>query len=356
MTVQVQQVREKANPLNAVIRGLQAVSGVLNVKSQLEQAEHLSAQREQEAEAQRFAAQDVTKASDIEKGLRAGMIQRAEPGMKGAITRRVEAAGPSLDGAIPFTEERFITKEELQRQEKIKKENERFIAQEEKETARFNQKLADNAAKRFDANTKEDKKAVKKVRQVADLYNKDDVTSADDISVINLWARILSPGIVTDTDFNRALQSGGKFEQLKGWFDKIEGQGFLTPEQRAEVLQAVRAASASHIDNLNAEVRDAKQLAERKGFDFRDVVGEEVLDNFQATDNIFAEALGRMRPQGQGQARPGQALSAPAAAPAVSPEVQQKINERNEIQRMLQQKAQQRKGEQLKQPGFIGSM
>ena len=50
MAVAVQRPRQQTDDLTTVLRGLQVVSGVLNIKDQLGQAERLKAQQERQAQ------------------------------------------------------------------------------------------------------------------------------------------------------------------------------------------------------------------------------------------------------------------------------------------------------------------
>lgn len=75
-----------------------------------------------------------------------------------------------------------------------------------------------------------------------------------DLAIVNTFMRMLSPGIVTEQDYNAATASGGFLDQIKTLKSKVEAGSLLTPEQRTKFTSLAK----KYADNAVAQ--SEKQL------------------------------------------------------------------------------------------------
>lgn len=122
----------------------------------------------------------------------------------------------------------------------------------------------------YQLQTKPQREVIDKYRQATSLV-KEGTVSADN-ALINVFARALSPGIVTNNDFEQAVKAGGLPEQAKAYWDKLKGQGTLTPEQRQEVLGALKGMASGEAQVFSKVQSDYAERAKRAGVKVEDVI------------------------------------------------------------------------------------
>jgi len=171
--------------------------------------------------------------------------------------------------------------EKLKRVAEKQKEDKKFQFDTDKEDFDRENALRDE----FTKNITPLRETIAGYRKAKKLVDQDNV--AGDTGLINVYARILSPGIVTENDFLRAVESGGLPEQFKAYMDQISGKGRLTPAQRKEIEGAIRSMSTSAADEYKTQTDYYTGLAKQ----YKGVKPERVISKF-GFDKDIEELLG----------------------------------------------------------------
>lgn len=131
----------------------------------------------------------------------------------------------------------------------------------------------------FTTNTKPAIDLMQKYKQINKLAKVG--TTAGDTGLINMMARMLSPGIVTAQDYIEQQKTGGSVEQFKAYLDQIAGNGKLTPAQREEIKQATRGIAQSAAQEYQAQAGAYGGLAGKHG-----IKSDRVITDFGYGDTI----------------------------------------------------------------------
>jgi hypothetical protein len=344
---QQQRKREepKKDPLDDVLKGLQVVSGALNVTDKIQKIDEFKKQNELAEQARIREQEGIVSTPGLAKSFQGdqAFTPTQEEIDRGALvqTARVEAPGPVTEEGVPaFTEEQFITGKERLRIDKERKLEEKAEADRVRLADKEKGEREKQLRKEFNSFTAGKETAyankLEDLKTVADLYSKNKITTSDDIAVINKFARLLSPGIVTTQDFDNIKRTGGYPEEVQAYIARIRGEGELTPEQRREVLATVERMALSPSQAYQRRVDEYVELAKRNDADVDDVVTnsrrnlvKNVMSGFEdARKNLGIPTQGT--PQNiaaQPAARPS-GIEPQASAEGLSPELKAKIERR----------------------------
>jgi hypothetical protein len=306
--VVVPAMREKKDPLESIMRGLQIASSIYGIKSNMDQAER---QEKADAQAEEDRASAKKKEDDIARGVMTPM-QRA------AMAKDFEEVDGGTPGAIPA----FV------RDAKTGQETPLFLkarGKDVKPTGPKTEKVGDTlvqldeatgkwkpvysapakaapppkditVAERNTLQTQYDRDlGTRKNRMVLEAY--DDATSlvkdpspASDQALIFAYMKSLDPNsVVRESEAESAQALGGMMERAKAWYAKNAGESGLTDAQRKDLVSQIRKladAAAKRQDGVDKQFTD---LAGRRGVDTRDLrfIGRPVIgDDPKAPEKI----------------------------------------------------------------------
>jgi hypothetical protein len=295
MAVAVAQPAQKKDPLDIIMQGLSIARDVYGIKADMQKSEILS----KTAEREDLAAKDLQAQKSWESQGNLTPAKFNEALLSGA--QEVQAGTP---GAVKVnvgnrqgTAEKFVLPSSLAATERARKIADAAF---DKEKLKEGKKNTDDLRGEFQTIVDKGGDAsltgtMRKARQVTNLLSADrELTGADDIALINIFSRMLSPGLVTTSDFDNAQRVGGYPEQVKAYVSKVIGDGELSPQQRAEILQSVEGMMEGAISDFESYVKHYGQLAERRGIDLDDVINIETRELPKTVSEGFSKARERL--------------------------------------------------------------
>lgn len=289
MVVAVQRPERKRDPLEIIAQGLQVAGGILGIKESFERSDLRELQTKREQTQFDLAQEELTRKKE-------GRLSPEEFANIRTKYTPVEEGTPGAFGGFSYEGKPQFLKPTSEITTERQLEAAKTAA--EKEAAKARQKREDDLRKEFDARIEKPNgplAQLRKSRQIVDIYNKDSTLStADDVAAINLFARILSPGIVTTTDYENVRAIGGYPEKAKGFIDRIRGQGELTPIQRAELVNSVKSLSQGPINEFNSFAEAYKRLATQDEVDVNDVVAPEKIDFIGTLESKIESAFQKL--------------------------------------------------------------
>lgn len=298
MVVAVQRPERKRDPLEIIAQGLNVASGILGIKESFERSDLREAQLAA-AKATELNQQDKLKAQIAERErIQSGQLNAPEfAAMREKFTPVAEGTKGAIGGFTYQGQPQFFRPtSEITTESQLAAAN----TAREKQLAKDRQKREDDLRGEFDARIEKPNGPItqlRKVRQIVDIYNKkEDLSKADDVAAINLYSRLLSPGIVTTTDFENVQRVGGYPEQAKAYIEQIRGTGQLTNLQRSEILAAVESMSQGPLNEFNTFADTYSRLAKEGTLpvDVGDVVAPEKVDFVNSIGDKFNEAYQRL--------------------------------------------------------------
>lgn len=114
-------------------------------------------------------------------------------------------------------------------------------------------------------------------RKVADLYGtvvaaSEDPSPAGDLSLIFAYMKVLDPGsVVREGEFANAQNTGSIPQRVWAQYNKVLKGTRLTPEQRADFLNAATRIAKQRWQKLQGVVQRYEQIASRRGIEGEDV-------------------------------------------------------------------------------------
>lgn len=213
---------------------------------------------------------------------------------------RLKAMQAATSPFPQIQEQGKILLEQMDRQDNIQRDNmrrleERALAAQAKgvESKKTEFSQANTLRDELTQITKPSREVIDKYRQASSLIKNDN--SASDVGLINLFARALSPGIVTDNDFQQAIKTGGLPQQVIAYWRTASGGGRLTSAQRAEILSSIKGLAAAEANNFMKIQSDYAERAKRYNLKPEDVIprfgAEDVIKELKAETNIVPPEL-----------------------------------------------------------------
>jgi hypothetical protein len=309
----INQPQKRESDLDVVMKGLQIINGFMDIKKTMDYGDELKLKQAEAEQVGKLREMQLKQGqAELDKGDRLGrgeflpgeIIEQQAAGKfmpavggKGDINV-MEARGQGQIGpaATPRTftspgafkqyddqralalQQQKSTQEQAEKSTKDKQEINRITSDRRKE---FIARIED---------TDGPIRNLRNVRKAADVYSKDSIGISDDIAVINVYSRLLSPGIVTDTDFNNAAKAGGLPQQAQAFYDTLTGQGRLTDEQRSELLQTIQSIGSGFSDEFNKTANAYRAQAVKEGLDPEDVVTSDRAEFVADIDGRFTAA------------------------------------------------------------------
>lgn len=267
MTVQINQPRPRENPLDTVVKGLQVVGGVLNIKNTLAEAERDKARFEAEQQSQAEAKQGLFTPGDIQKGILSGAVIPAQKGMAGAIPLRVRSSGPAdQSGLLPSQEEYVLPSAVVKRQAE---ERQQQLA----ETDRVNKAKID-AVQDFEKKpqVKDSTDAFSRSKLVDDLLAQNS-PQTDQIALRQLFRLSGDVGAIRDSDIDALGRDRSVWQRAKGTLLELSEGAALTPEARERVRQGLKIMQDHHRAILS---KQAESFSKSRAADIRGVNSEDL--------------------------------------------------------------------------------
>lgn len=301
----INQPQKRESDLDIVIKGLQAIGGIMDIRKTYEEAEKIKAVQEQELATKKKEADELDRkrANKLYTGEITSLLgdKKIVPVPEGA-TGDVNIMEQRAPGEIGVAEtprtfmsqgayEQYTGKQsQLLQQKKTEQEQSEKSTKNQQEINR----IASERRKEFTSRVEDTDgpmKNLRGVRKAADIYSRDGLGVSDDIAVINVYARLLSPGIVSDNDFNNAAKAGGLKEQAQAYYDTAIGQGKLTEKQRAELLQTIQSIGSGYSDEFRKTAEAYRAQAIKEGLDPEDVVTPDRMEFVSDIDSRFTKAF-----------------------------------------------------------------
>lgn len=281
-----EQKKEKRDPLDVIIQGLQLAQGItgvgVNVQSIREKQQNITTTEQKEADAQAGIVDSAGLAGMHEKGFRP-----VPEGTAGAVpvTHRQGDKSTPLLMAIQPKEEKPTPLQQITTTGPDGKPLIKFVKATEgaafpgyREPKEPKQAKDITVQERNTLQTQYDRDlSTRKNRMVLEAY--DDATSlvkdpspASDQALIFAYMKSLDPNsVVRESEAESAQALGGMMERAKAWYAKNAGEAGLTDSQRKDLvtqIQKLAGAASKRQDNVDKQFTD---LASRRGVDTQDL-------------------------------------------------------------------------------------
>jgi hypothetical protein len=299
MAVQVFQPQRQESDLDQILRGLQLVGGVLNIKNEIAEAERLKAQEERNAQ----AGTREQEAFDLSKQAAARKLEKEERLARGELTpfEAAEAglveAPKGMVGGIPVREARLagdigpsaglvrsmIPRSELQAMQQAQaKAEESRIAEIDRVKSAVKEANIEFEKK---PQTRDSTDAFARAKLVDDLLS-EQTAQSDEIALRQLFRMSGDVGAIRDQDIQALGSDPSVYQQFKSTYGRLKEGDVLTPESREAVKSGLRVMQAHHAKKLE---NSAKSFSKKFASSTRGVSDEDVFKGLEIGDLLGSE-------------------------------------------------------------------
>ena len=276
-------MREKKNPLDDVVRGLQIAQGIYGIKTDMAKLEeHATAVKEAET-AKKDVARGLTTPAELAKlGATHNLAEAETPGAVKLFIKTPEGgektyfATPRVKAESAKT--RAITTRNPDGSEKIEivpdVVGSSFASSAPREKAPKDITVAERnrLQDQYDRDPE-----VKKTKQVLDSWNTTqqllkDPTPASDQALIYAYMKALDPGsVVRESEAETAQALGGLMERAKARFAELAGSGRLSDAQRQDLAAKIQDLAVAASQRQSQIDEQFLGLASRRGVERDDL-------------------------------------------------------------------------------------
>lgn len=247
MTVAVQQPQRRESDLDTILKGLQVVGGIFDIKNQMAKAEALKQEQDMrqsafqdEKQRQSLADQGIMTPGEYQKGLLAGAYvpsKQEQGGLPVQVGPSIGQAGPANQMFVKTSGQ--LKSEELAAQKEANAIKEAAAIAEKKKDTSFNR--AEKLSSQFRNASKDSYSAITGLKKLEAAAETPNPTGATDVSLVFGFMKSIDPNsTVREGEFATAEQAGGIDDRVLNIYNKLLKGERLTPEQRADFLRAGR--------------------------------------------------------------------------------------------------------------------
>jgi len=269
-----QQQRQKDDPFDKIIKGLQIASSVFGIKSSLEQSEARAQQQQRTQQLIELGDIEIEQAKRKAERESLGSIT---PGQQRQLFTDIKPEGIDVQkrDVLVQTPEGETSQLKLysidEINEKITKNA--LLAEKSAERAKTKSKEEDALRKEYLKPSQTTFEALTGLKKVESAATNPNPTGATDVSLIFGFMKTIDPGsTVREGEFATAENTRGIPEEIRSRYNKIVSGERLSTQQRANFLVEARRQALGRLE-LQKIIDDRyTNLSERRGLDVIDVV------------------------------------------------------------------------------------
>jgi len=280
MVVAVQQPQRKESDIDQIIKGLQIVGGIFNIKAQMDQAEQLKIERDRQAKADTMQQEEIAfqkgererKAAgiftpgEISEAQIAGQLLPAQQG-KGDINileqRKQGEIGPAAEPRN--FQSRYAAEREtlLAKQEADALKN---ALAEVKDKEKTTYERTASMQKEYRSASKETQQSVDALSAIEIAAANPDNDPTKDMALIYAFMRAQDPGsTVREGEYATAENAKGIPDRIRDYYNKSIDGARLNPEQRQQFLNTTRELVYGRLENQLVTDSNFENLAREHG-------------------------------------------------------------------------------------------